>query len=245
MATVLGIDIGGSGIKGAPVDVERGELVDERFRLPTPDPAKPEPMAETVAEIARHFNWEGPIGVGFPSVIRGGRVYTAANIHKSWIGAEIDQLLTLATHCPTRAINDADAAGMAEMKFGAGKDRMGVVLLVTIGTGIGTSIFTNGVLVPNTEFGHLKIRDKDAETRASDAARQEKDLSWEKWGGRFNEFLMEMERLIWPDLIILGGGVSKQSEKFLPFLSVKAEIIPASFLNLAGIVGAALAAPTV
>jgi polyphosphate glucokinase len=242
MANVLGVDIGGSGIKGAPVNTDTGELLAERLRIPTPEGAKPEPMAQTVAEVAKHFEWTGPIGVGFPSVVRGGRVYTAANIHKSWIGTDIDSLLTSVTGCPTRAINDADAAGLAEMKFGAGKDRHGTVILITIGTGIGTAIFTGGKLLPNTEFGHLLIRGKDAERRASDAARQEKEMSWEKWAGRLNEYLLEMERLFWPDLIILGGGISKEYEKYLEYLTVKAEVTPARFLNLAGIVGAGLAA---
>lgn len=239
---LLGIDIGGSGIKGAPVDRETGALLAPRFRLATPEPAKPPAVAEVVKQVVEHFDWKGPIGCGFPGVIIHGVTLTAVNIHKQWVGLNAAEFLTEATGCPTCMVNDADAAGLAEMAFGAGKDRMGVVLLVTIGTGLGTALFTDGHLLPNCEFGHMKIRGVDAEWRASDAARQRDGLSWKKWAGRFNEFLQTMEYLVWPDLIILGGGVSKEHEKFFPYLDVRAELVPAQMLNEAGIVGAALAA---
>lgn len=239
---VLGIDIGGSGIKGAPVDLETGELLAPRYRIPTPESAKPRPMAEVVQKIVSHFDWHGPIGVGFPAVIRGGVVRSAANIHEKWIGTQLANMLLEATGCPTYVINDADAAGLAEMTFGAGVNRQGVVLVVTVGTGLGTAVFTDGHLVPNTEFGHIEINCVDAETRASDAAHKLEKLSWKKWAKRLDEYLLALERLIWPDLIILGGGVAKKHEKFFHYLSVEAEVLPAALLNEAGIVGAALAA---
>lgn len=238
---VLGIDIGGSGIKGAPVDTETGSLVEQRHRIPTPDPAKPAAVAEVVGQIAKHFNWHGPVGAGFPAVIHDGVAMTAANIHEDWINSKATDLFAKETGCPVVVINDADAAGIAEMTFGAGRGCMGTVLIITLGTGIGTAIFTNGCLLPNTEFGHLKIRGKDAEHRASDAVRKERDYSWKKWTKRVNEYLAEMEALIWPDLIIVSGGAVKEHEKFFPLLETKAKIVPAQFLNEAGIVGAALA----
>jgi polyphosphate glucokinase len=237
---VLGIDIGGSGIKGVPVDLETGELCGERFRLPTPGDAKPEDMAETVAQVAKHFNWNGPIGAGFPAVIRGGVVNTAANIHSSWIGTNAETLFQNTTKCPVHVLNDADAAGVAEMRYGVGKERSkGVAFMITIGTGLGTALFTDGKLVPNTELGHIEIRGKDAERRASDAARQRKDMSWEEWGGKFNEYLANLERLFWPDLFILGGGASKVSQKFMPYIHLHTEVVIARLLNQAGIIGAA------
>lgn len=238
---VLGIDIGGSGIKGAPVNIETGEMLAPRHRIPTPQPAKPEAMAEVVAQVARHFNWSGPIGCGFPAVIRGGVARTAANISKKWVGVNAASMFAASTGCPVCVVNDADAAGLAEMTFGAGLGRMGVVLIVTIGTGIGTSLFTDGHLVPNTELGHIEILGQEAEAFASDAARKRENLSWKKWAKRFNLYLNTLEKLIWPDLIILGGGVSKEYDAFRPELQTQAEIVPARMLNEAGIVGAALA----
>jgi len=238
---ILGIDVGGSGIKGFPVNIETGELLDDRFRLPTPEKAKPNDVAETVASVVKHFDWNGPVGVGFPGVVRAGTLYTAANIHQSWIGTNAEKLFSETTGCPVFVINDADAAGVAEMKFGVGQERSkGVVIMITIGTGLGTALFIDGRLVPNTELGHIEIRGKDAESRASDAVRQKKDLSWEEWGGRFNEYLNRMENLFWPDLFILGGGGSKVWPKFSPYIHVKADVVPAKLLNQAGIVGAAL-----
>ena len=239
---ILGIDIGGSGIKGAPVDTETGSLLAPRHRVPTPEPSKPKAIADVVAEIARQFNWQGPVGCGFPAAVRNGIIMTAANINKKWIGTNAADLFSSAMDCPVYVLNDADAAGLAEMTFGAGREQPGVVLIVTIGTGLGTAVFTGGHLVPNTELGHIEIRGLDAETRASDAARKRDDLSWEKWGDRFNEYLNYLEKLLWPDLIILGGGVSKEFERFMPRLTVHAQVVPAQFLNEAGMVGAALAA---
>jgi len=238
---ILGIDIGGTGIKGAPVNTKTGELLASRYRLPTPQPSKPKAVAEVVGEVAKHFNWQGSIGAGFPAVIQHGIARTAANIHKSWINTDVAKLFKKATGCPVTIVNDADAAGIAEMKFGAGKGQDGVVLLVTVGTGLGTSVFVDGHLLPNTEFGHIEIDCEDAELMASDAARKEHDLSWSKWATRLDTYLLRLEALIWPDLIILGGGVSKNHPKFIPLLTVQAEVVPAATLNEAGIIGAALA----
>ena len=238
---VLGIDIGGSGIKGAPVNVQSGEMLTDRYRIPTPQPSKPKAVSKTVAQIAQHFEWNGPIGCGFPAVVQHGIARTAANVHQKWIGTNASALFSDATGCPVTVLNDADAAGLAEMTFGAGKGRNGVVLLVTIGTGLGTSIFTDGVLLPNTELGHIEIDWEDAELFASDAARKRDDLSWKRWGKRLNKYLKQIESLIWPDLIILGGGVSAKHEKFHQYLTLQAEIVIAESFNEAGIIGAALA----
>lgn len=239
---ILGIDIGGTGIKGAPVNTETGELVAERYRLLTPQPSTPEAVAETVGEIARFFNWDGPVGIGFPAVVRSGVTLSAANVDQAWIGTNAAQLFAEATGCPVRVVNDADAAGIAEMRFGAGVDVPGVALIITIGTGLGTALFINGQLVPNTELGHIEIGGKDAEWKASEAARNREDLSWKKWAKRFNRYLQTLERLLSPDVIILGGGASKEADKFVKRLEVQAELKIAAMLNEAGIVGAALAA---
>jgi polyphosphate glucokinase len=239
---ILGIDIGGTGIKGAPVETETGKLLAPRFRIPTPSPSKPKAVAGVVEKIARHFDWHAPIGCGFPGVMRNGVTLTAANIHRSWIEMNVADLFTLQTNCPVRVINDADAAGLAEMTFGAGKGRGGTVLVLTLGTGIGSSLFTGGHLLPNTEFGHLQIRGKDAEHRASEAVRKLEDLSWKEWAKRLDEYLDAMEALIWPDLIIMGGGACKYFERFANRLTVRAEVVPALLGNDAGMVGAALAA---
>lgn len=239
---ILGIDIGGTGIKGAPVNVEQGQLLAPRERIPTPDPAKPRAVAQVVAEIARRFDWQGPIGCGFPAVIHNGQVYTAANIHDKWIGVHAANLFAEVTGCPVCVINDADAAGLAEVTFGVGRERPGVLMMITIGTGLGSSLFTDGRLVPNTELGHLQMGGKDAELLASDSARRREKLSWKKWARRFNRYLHYLEELFWPDLFILGGGISAQFERFRPYLDVRADILPAQLGNQAGIVGAALAA---
>ena len=239
---VLGIDIGGSGIKGAPVDTDTGNLLAARYRLQTPSQAKPQPVSEIVAKIADHFNWKGHLGIGFPGVVRKGVTLTAANIHEDWVGLNAAKFIKKVTGCKTCIINDADAAGLAEMAFGAGVDRQGVVMVVTIGTGLGTALFTNGQLLPNSEFGHLEIDGVEAEWIASDAARKREKLSWKKWGRRFDQYLHTMEKLLWPDLIILGGGISKKYEEFLPYITVQAEVVPAKMLNEAGIVGAAVGA---
>jgi polyphosphate glucokinase len=237
---ILGIDVGGSGIKGAPVDIKTGQLVAERVRIKTPRGAEPEPVAGVVAQIAQSFDWKGPIGIGFPAPIKNGVAMMAANISEKWIGINADQLFTTATGYPCKVGNDADVAGLAEMTFGAGKGQTGTVIMITLGTGIGTAIFCNGLLLPNTEFGHLEMNRKDAESRASDAARQRKDLSWKKYARRLNSYLAVMQKLFWPDLFIIGGGISKSHEKFIPFLTVPTKVVPAQFHNEAGIVGAAL-----
>jgi polyphosphate glucokinase len=239
---ILGIDIGASGIKGAPVDTESGNLLAERYRLPTPETAKPGPMIEVMGQIAGHFKWSGAIGCGYPGVVIDGVTLSAANVHQKWIGLQAAKLIAEMTTCPVCILNDADAAGLAEMKFGAGRGRMGVVLIVTIGTGLGTALFTNGHLLPNAELGHIELGGEDAEWRASDAARKRENLSWKNWGGRFNRYLQELEKLLSPSLIILGGGSSKRFEEYSKYLTVRAEIVPAQLLNDAGIVGAALAA---
>lgn len=239
---ILGIDIGGSGIKGAPVDVLKGELMADRYRIPTPQPSKPEAVAEVVAKVARHFEWSGPIGCTFPAVIKKGVAYSAANVDKSWIGTNGQQLIEQKTGCPVLLLNDADAAGLAEMSFGAGRGRSGVVIMITLGTGIGSAIFVDSVLVPNTEFGHMEVRGKDAEDRAADRIRKKEELSWKNWAERVDEFLGRMEVLFSPDLFIIGGGISKKHEKFFKYLNTKAELVPAESLNEAGIIGAALAA---
>ena len=239
---VLGIDVGGSGIKGAPVDTETGKLLGERVRIKTPKRAEPEPVVEVVAEIAKSFDWKGPVGIGFPAPIKTGITMMAANVSEKWVGTNADDLFTKVTGCDCTMINDADAAGLAEMKFGAGVGQPGTVIMVTLGTGIGSAIFYRGVLLPNTEFGHLEVQGRDAESRASDAARQRDDLSWKKYAKRLNLFLTAMERLFWPDLFIVGGGISKESEKFLPLLTITTPIVPAQLRNQAGIIGAALAA---
>ncbi|SHN02350.1 polyphosphate--glucose phosphotransferase [Cryptosporangium aurantiacum] len=243
--TILGIDIGGSGIKGAPVDIDSGTLTAERFRLETPRPADPATVLPVLAEVAAHFPGEGPIGVTFPGVVVRGVIKTAANLHQDWIGLDAATVFTELTHRPVTVLNDADAAGVAEMAFGAGQDRKGTVMLFTFGTGIGSALFRDGDLVPNTELGHLELHGKDAELRASDRAREENDLSWSKWASRVDEYLDHIEMLFSPDLIIVGGGVSKKAEKWMSELSVKADIVPAALLNNAGIVGAAMAAATV
>jgi polyphosphate glucokinase len=237
---ILGIDIGGSGVKGAIVHTKKGELLTERYRIPTPQPATPDAVAKVIKKIAQHFNWHGPIGVGFPGVIQQGVARTAANVDDSWIDKDLNKLFSKVTGCPVHVVNDADAAGMAEAKFGAGKGVKGTVILITVGTGLGTVIFTNGELVPNLEFGHLMLHGADAELYASDAARSNNNLDWDTWAGRFNEYLMRIEDLIWPDKIIIGGGASKKGEKFFHHLTTKAPVVPATLKNEAGIVGAAM-----
>jgi len=244
VATLLGIDIGGTGIKGAPVDTRTGELIAARFRIPTPHPATPDAVAETVAQIAEHFDWTGPLGATFPAVVQHGTVRTAANVDESWIGKDASALLGAACGAAVTVVNDADAAGIAEMEFGAGRHRHDTVIVVTLGTGIGSAVFVGGTLVPNTELGHLQIRGKDAERRAAESVREREGLSFKQWTKRLNEYFAALERLLWPDLIIVGGGISKKADKFLPRLETRADVVPAQLRNEAGIVGAALAART-
>jgi polyphosphate glucokinase len=239
---ILGVDIGGSGIKVARVDSIKGELVSERVRIATPQPSTPSAVAGAISEIVRELAWSGPIGCGFPAVVQGGVIRTAANVSKKWIGTNAEELFASATGCQILVVNDADAAGLAEMRFGAGRGRNGVVMMITIGTGLGTALFTEGQLLPNTELGHLYVNGMKAEHYASDVLRKDKGLSWKKWGKRFNRVLHEYEALFWPDLFVLGGGASNKFEKFGQYLTVKAEVVPAQMLNEAGIVGAALAA---
>ena len=238
----LGIDIGGSGIKGAPVDVDTGKMLVSRQKIPTPRPAVPDAVADVVKQLTTAFNWSGPVGITFPGVVTDGVIRTAANLDPSWIGTDAGALFAEATGNQVRVLNDADAAGVAEMTFGAGLGQQGTVLMLTFGTGIGSALFTQGILVPNTEFGHIEIRGHDAEKRASERAKELGDLSWGKWAGRVDEYLQHIEALLSPHLIIVGGGVSKQSEKWVPRLTgIRARIVPAALLNDAGIVGAAMA----
>jgi len=238
---ILGIDIGGSGIKGAIVDVEKGEFATERHRIETPTPSTPEAVAEVVNELVKFFDYTGPIGCTFPAVVQHGVIHTAANVDQGWIGVNGEEIFQRVTGQPVHILNDADAAGVAEMYHGAGRDHKGVVIMLTFGTGIGSAIFTDGVLLPNTEFGHMKIRGKDAEHRAAARIRDEEDLSWKRWAHRVDEFLQTMDFLFSPDLFIIGGGVSKKFEKYSPHFTVKTEILPAQLRNDAGIIGAAMA----
>lgn len=238
---VLGIDIGGSGIKAAIVDISKGELVSERLRIPTPQPSLPKDVSEVILEIIRQFNYKGPIGIGFPAAITRGIIRTASNIDDSWKLLEADAFFTESLGNPSFVLNDADAAGFAEIKFGAGKDVDGVVILVTVGTGIGTAVFVNGTLLPNTEFGHLKYRKDDiAEHWVSDAKRKNDGLSWEKWGKRFNKYLQYLEALTYPELFIIGGGASRKFEKYADSFKTMARVVPAEQRNHAGLIGAAV-----
>ena len=239
---ILGVDIGGTGIKAAPVDVTTGTLLAGRVKLATPRPARPDAVAGIVRDLVTGFGWKGPAGIAFPGVITGGITRTAPNLDPAWVGMDARALLGKAAGLQVAMINDADAAGLAEMKFGAGAGHRGTVLVLTFGTGIGSALFIDGILVPNTEFGHIEIRGKDAERRASEHAKELHDLSWEAWAGRVNEYLAHVEALLSPGLIIVGGGVSRKSDKFLPLLTgLTATVIPAAMRNDAGIVGAAMA----
>ncbi|MCU1458423.1 MAG: polyphosphate glucokinase [Actinomycetia bacterium] len=243
MTTIrMGIDIGGTGIKGAPVDLETGTLTAGRLRVLTPEPATPDAVADVVAQIVDHFQWTGPIGCTFPAVVRHGVTLTAANVDQGWVGCDAAELLSKRTGQPVTVLNDADAAGVAEMRFGVGRGRKGTIIMVTLGTGIGTALFTDGILVPNTELGHLEIHGVDAETRASDAARTREDLTWKHYAKRVDEYLDTLVRLFTPDLIVIGGGASKNADKFLPRLTCSVDVVPAQLLNEAGIIGAALSA---
>jgi polyphosphate glucokinase len=242
----LGIDIGGTGIKGAPVDLATGKLLADRKKIATPHPATPDAVTEVVKELVQSFNWTGPIGATFPAVVQNGVVRSAANVDKSWIDTDAATLFHKATGTDVALLNDADAAGIAEMTFGAGKGVQGSVLMLTFGTGVGSALFTDGVLVRNTEFGHIEIRGKDAEKRASEHAKIEHGWGWKEWTERVSEYLQHVEALLSPELIIVGGGISKESEKWVPLLTgVHAPITCAKLLNDAGIVGAAMATASV
>ena len=240
---ILGIDIGGSGIKGAPVDVTTGKLAQERFKVATPRPALPDAVAAAVRTVAAEFSWSGPSGITFPGVVTRNIIRTAVNLDPAWIGVNGQDLFIGAAGLgDVYVLNDADAAGQAEMRFGAGVGEEGTVVMLTFGTGIGSALFTHGMLVPNTEFGHIEIRGKDAEKRASDRVRELHDLDWAHWAGRVDEYMSHLEALLWPDLFIVGGGVSRKADKFIPLLDgLSARVVPATMHNDAGIVGAALA----
>jgi polyphosphate glucokinase len=240
---ILGIDVGGSGIKGAPVDLSAGEFATDRHRIATPKESTPESVADIVAEICERFRDDvdraSPVGITVPAVVHHGSVRTAANIDRSWIGADAEHLFGDRLGRPVMVMNDADAAGAAEMHYGAGRGTEGVVLMTTLGTGIGSALFHGGELLPNTELGHLELDGHDAETRAASSARERDDLSWEEWAERLQRYYAHVEDLLWPDLIIVGGGVSRKAEKFLPLLHLRAPIVPAQLKNDAGIIGAA------
>ena len=239
---VLGIDIGGTGIKAAPVDLATGTLAAERVKILTPHPAVPDAVAEVLRDLVKGFGWTGPAGVTFPGVVVNGTTTTAHNLDSTWIGLDARRLFAEATGLTVTVLNDADAAGVAEMKFGAGVDEQGTVMMLTFGTGIGSALFYDGVLIPNTEFGHIEIHGHDAETRASQRAKELHDLSWGKWAGRVDEYMDHLEALISPDLFIVGGGISRKADKFLPLLTLRARVVAAALHNDAGIVGAAMAA---
>ncbi len=237
----LGIDVGGSGIKGAIVDLKKGELITERFRVPTPKPSLPSALGEAFNEVVEHFQWNDVIGCGFPAIIKDGISYSASNIHKKWMGANVSKILGKASGCKVLVSNDADVAGLAEVHYGAGRNATGTILMITIGSGLGSGLFINGELVPNSELGHVYLKDMDiiAERYAADSARKNEGLSWEEWGLRFDKYLRHIEFLFSPDLFILGGGGSKKFDQFSHVLTCKTETVPAELKNHAGIIGAA------
>jgi polyphosphate glucokinase len=239
---ILGIDIGGSGVKGAPVDTVRGALLQERYRVPTPQPSDVASVVEAAAGVAEQFTGFDSVGITFPGVVVDGVTRTAANVDKSWIDAPAAQLFSERLGKPVSVLNDADAAGVAEVAFGAGRDQHGLIMMLTFGTGIGSALFLDGTLIPNTEFGHVELRGKDAELRASDRAREQEDMSWEKWAERVEDYLQYLELLLSPRLFVIGGGVSKKSDRFLPLIDIRTPIVPATLLNNAGIIGAAVIA---
>ncbi|PJM72737.1 polyphosphate glucokinase [Bifidobacterium primatium] len=246
-AQAFGIDIGGSGIKGAPVDLKEGKFAAERLRIPTPEVSTPDAVAAIVKEILDHYEVEDgtPIGVAFPAPVKPGRPLNfMANLDQSWVGVDINRLLSEKTGREVHVVNDADAAGLAEAQYGAAKGNKGLVIATTLGTGIGTALIMNGVLVPNTELGHLILDGKDAEKYAADSARSRKELSWKKWGARLTKYYRLLEHYFSPDIFVVGGGVSKKHEKFFPYIEVETPMVPATLLNAAGIVGAAYFAST-
>jgi polyphosphate glucokinase len=236
-----GVDFGGSGIKAAPVDLGAGEFAADRSRIATPTPSTPDAVARVLVELLGRFpDADGPVGITVPGVVRHGVVHSAANIDRSWLGTDADAVFTTATGRDVHVVNDADAAGLAEVRYGAARGRRGLVLVTTLGTGIGSALVHDGVLVPNAELGHLEIDGHDAETRAANSAREKHGLSWQQWAGRLQVYYRTLERLFSPDLFVVGGGVSKKADQFLPLLDLDTEIVPATLLNHAGIIGAAL-----
>jgi polyphosphate glucokinase len=237
----FGIDFGGSGIKGAPVDTEAGEFTEERVRIDTPQPSTPDAVAGVFADLLATFpSSTGPVGVTVPGVVVKGVVHSAANIDKHWIGEDMDRLITDRTGRDVHVVNDADAAGLAEVRYGAAKGRRGLVIVTTLGTGIGSALVYDGVLIPNSELGHIEIEGHDAEKRAASSAKEREDLSYEEWAGRLTTYYRQLERLFSPELFVVGGGVSKKADRFLPLVDIETEILPAQLRNAAGIVGAAL-----
>lgn len=239
----FGVDVGGSGVKGGIVDLDTGQLIGERFKLPTPQPSTPEAVAKTIAAVVNEFGWEGGLGVTYPGVVTDGIVRTAANVDKGWIGVDAREVISAeigGRH--VTVLNDADAAGLAEEKFGAGKDNTGVIVLLTFGTGIGSAVIHNGVLLPNTEFGHLEVGGKEAEHRAASSIKEAKDWSYERWTKEVTKVLVAVENAIWPDLFIAGGGISRKADKWIPLLTNRTPVVAAALQNEAGIVGAAMAA---
>lgn len=236
----FGVDIGGSGVKGAVVDLVTGALQAERVKVPTPKPSTPELVAAAVAEVVRRVGWDGPIGATFPAVVVHGVAQTAANVDSRWIGTDVEKVLAQELGQPVLALNDADAAGVAEARFGAAKDRLGLVIVTTLGTGIGTALLYNGTLIPNSELGHIELGGIDAEKGASSAAKERESLSWERWAKRLQKYYTALEDYLNPQLFVVGGGVSRKSEKFLPLLKLRTPIVAATEQNEAGIVGAAM-----
>ncbi|MEU9807354.1 polyphosphate--glucose phosphotransferase [Mycobacterium sp. NPDC050853] len=239
----FGIDVGGSGIKGAIVDLTTGELIGERVKYPTPQPATPEAVAETIATVVRDFSWTGPVGVTYPGVIVHGEARTAANVDKSWLGVNVHDIVSAELHGQTvTVLNDADAAGLAEDRYGAGKDQSGVIVLLTFGTGIGSAVLHNGILLPNTEFGHIEVDGMEAEHRAASSIKEKNEWSYKQWAPEVTKVLVAVENAVWPDLFIVGGGISRKAEKWVPLLTNRTTVVAAALQNSAGIVGAAMAA---
>jgi len=238
---ILGVDVGGTGIKGAVIDTATGELASERLRIESPRPATPESIGVTIRALVEQHRWSGPVGIGFPAAIQHGVARTAAHIDPAFIGLPVADYFSRQTGCPVHVANDADVAGLAEMRFGAGRGVAGVVLVVTIGTGLGTALFSDGHLLPNTELGHIRLDNGlEAERYAAEAVRDAEKLKWQDWGDRLDRYLRALESLFWPDLIVLGGGASKKLDKFASRITVRTPVVPARFLNRAGMIGAAL-----
>jgi polyphosphate glucokinase len=239
----FGVDVGGSGIKGGIVDLDTGQLIGDRFKLLTPQPATPPALAKTIAEVVNEFGWTGPLGVTYPGVVTNGIVRTAANVDPAWIGTNAGEIIGAKLNGQqVTVLNDADAAGLAEERYGAGKDKSGLVVMLTFGTGIGSAVIHNGTLIPNTEFGHLEVGGKEAEQRAASSVKDKNDLSYEKWAKEVTKVLVAIENALWPDLFIAGGGISRKADKWVPLLESRTPVVAAALQNTAGIVGAAMAA---
>jgi polyphosphate glucokinase len=239
----FGIDVGGSGVKGGIVDLDTGHLIGDRYKLPTPQPATPEAVAKTIAAVVKEFGWSEPLGVTYPGVVTNGVVRTAANVDKAWIGTKATEVIGSALDGQTvTVLNDADAAGLAEVRFGAGKDQGGIIVLLTFGTGIGSALIHNGVLLPNTEFGHLEVGGMEAEHRAASSVKDKHEWTYKRWAPEVTKVLVALENALWPDLFIAGGGISRKADKWIPLLECRTPVVAAALQNTAGIVGAAVAA---